>query len=250
MAKQKGIIKLEGTLDDISFYKTTDGYLAREKGGVDAETIKNSPRFQRTRENNAEFKEVANAVDLFCKAFREVLLEIPSNDLRKRLMKKMYEILNTDIISKRGERKVSNGNIGLLEKFELVQNVRYKHIFRINPYIGVNTGINVAQLITSSLSFTPRDVIVVPSSATHYRMLIAAGQINFENGWYKATLKQPEDKSLDADGDPLLSLFQVEPNKNLPLFLAMGIKFGQLINNKFYPVEGGAMMLAYAKKGY
>ena len=34
MAKQKGIIKLKGTIGDITFYKTQDGYLAREKGGI------------------------------------------------------------------------------------------------------------------------------------------------------------------------------------------------------------------------
>ena len=31
MAKQKGIIKLDGTIGDITFYKSQDGYLAREK---------------------------------------------------------------------------------------------------------------------------------------------------------------------------------------------------------------------------
>ena len=36
MARQKGIIKLKGTIGDITFYKTKDGYLAREKGGIDA----------------------------------------------------------------------------------------------------------------------------------------------------------------------------------------------------------------------
>ena len=32
MARQKGIIKLKGTIGDITFYKTQDGHLAREKG--------------------------------------------------------------------------------------------------------------------------------------------------------------------------------------------------------------------------
>ena len=47
MARQKGIIKLKGTIGDVSFYKTKDGYLAREKGGVDGDRIKNDPAFQR-----------------------------------------------------------------------------------------------------------------------------------------------------------------------------------------------------------
>jgi hypothetical protein len=55
MARQKGIIKLKGTIGDITFNKTQDGHLAREKGGVDASRIKNDPAFQRTRENGSEF---------------------------------------------------------------------------------------------------------------------------------------------------------------------------------------------------
>ena len=53
MAQQKGIIKLDGTIGGITFYKSKDGYLAREKGGVSADRIANDPNFQRTRENGA-----------------------------------------------------------------------------------------------------------------------------------------------------------------------------------------------------
>ena len=45
MARQKSIIKLDGTIGGITFYKSKDGYLAREKGGVSAERIKNDPTF-------------------------------------------------------------------------------------------------------------------------------------------------------------------------------------------------------------
>lgn len=31
MAKQKGIVKIKGTVDDLTFMKTKDGYLVRQK---------------------------------------------------------------------------------------------------------------------------------------------------------------------------------------------------------------------------
>ena len=49
MAQQKSILKLKGTIGGITFYKSKDGYLAREKGGVDASRIANDPGFARTR---------------------------------------------------------------------------------------------------------------------------------------------------------------------------------------------------------
>ena len=55
MAKQVGIMPLEGTLGEYTFIKTQDGYMVRTRGGVSAERIATDPDFQRTRENNAEF---------------------------------------------------------------------------------------------------------------------------------------------------------------------------------------------------
>ena len=43
MARQAGIIKLKGKVGDMSFYKTKDGYLAREKGGVDKDRLFSGP---------------------------------------------------------------------------------------------------------------------------------------------------------------------------------------------------------------
>ena len=73
MARQKGIMKLEGTIGDVSFYKTSDGYLAREKGGVDADRIKNDPAFARTRENITEFGKAGRAGRVLRTAFRLLL---------------------------------------------------------------------------------------------------------------------------------------------------------------------------------
>jgi hypothetical protein len=39
MARQKGIIKLKGTIEDITFYKTQDGHLARRVALMLAELL-------------------------------------------------------------------------------------------------------------------------------------------------------------------------------------------------------------------
>lgn len=70
MAQQKSILKLRGTIGGISFYKSKDGFLAREKGGVDASRIANDPGFARTRENGAEFGDSASAGKLLRDAVR------------------------------------------------------------------------------------------------------------------------------------------------------------------------------------
>ena len=49
MAKQKSFLKVAGTLDGLTFYKSVDGHLVRTKGGVSKGRIMNDPAYIRTR---------------------------------------------------------------------------------------------------------------------------------------------------------------------------------------------------------
>lgn len=73
MAKQNGFLKVEGTLGDISFYKSKDRFLIRAKGGVSKERIMSDPAFKRTRENGTEFGMVAAANKLLRYLFKRLL---------------------------------------------------------------------------------------------------------------------------------------------------------------------------------
>ena len=75
MARQKGILKLEGTIGDLTFYRSQGRYLAREKGGVDASRIQNDPAFERTRENGSEFGRAGSSGKLLRNSLRELLLK-------------------------------------------------------------------------------------------------------------------------------------------------------------------------------
>ncbi len=93
MARQSGIIKLKGTIGDITFYKSKDGYLARKKGGVDKERFHNDPKFQRTRENAAEFARASKAL---CTAIRPVLNKTQDSRMISRLVKSMMQVIKAD----------------------------------------------------------------------------------------------------------------------------------------------------------
>ena len=61
MAKLNGILKIEGTLQDMTFYKTQDGHLVKTKSSISASRITTDTAFVRTRENGAEFGSAAKA---------------------------------------------------------------------------------------------------------------------------------------------------------------------------------------------
>jgi hypothetical protein len=70
LARQRSIIKLEGTIGDITFVKTRDGYLAKERTSMNGARITTDPAFQRTRENNAEFGRAGKAGNILRNALR------------------------------------------------------------------------------------------------------------------------------------------------------------------------------------
>ena len=124
MARQKGIIKLKGTIGDITFYKTQDGHLAREKGGIEASRIASDPAFQRTRENGSEFGRAGKAGKLLRTALRPLLLNSADGRMVSRLTQQMVKVIQMDAVSERGLRNVIDGEIELVLGFEF--NIRGK----------------------------------------------------------------------------------------------------------------------------
>ncbi|NBL64528.1 hypothetical protein GV828_04850 [Flavobacterium sp. NST-5] len=118
MAKQKGLVKLKGTLGDITFYKSKDGYAAREKGDLSGSRIALDPAFQRTRENNAEFGRAGKAGKLLRVAFMSQIAGAKDGRMVSRLTKKMVEVIKADAINDRGLRNVIDGEAEMLTNFE------------------------------------------------------------------------------------------------------------------------------------
>src|SRR5690242_15123541 len=104
MAKQKGIIKLEGTIAGVTFYKSKDGYLAKEKSGVPADRIANDPVFQRTRENGAEFGRAGKAGKILRNALRALLQNASDFRMVSRLTTEFIDVIQADVTNARGLR--------------------------------------------------------------------------------------------------------------------------------------------------
>ena len=91
MARLKGLLKIEGTLDNLTFYKTQDGHLVKTKSGVSGDRIANDPNFQRTRENGSEFGSSASAGKLLRNAVRNLMMNASDNRVTSRLTQDVYK---------------------------------------------------------------------------------------------------------------------------------------------------------------
>ena len=240
MAKQKGIIKLDGTIGGITFYKTTeDGYLAREKGGVSADKIANDPNFQRTRENGAEFGRAGKAGKLLRNAIRAMLQNASDSRMVSRLTQKMVEVIQEDATNPRGLRNVIDGEAELLQGFEFNINGKLGTTLYA-PYTG--TIDRVAGTLTGNIpAFVPINMLAAPGGSTHFKIVSTGAEIDFENEIFvmdaQATAVLPWDSAATA----LINLVNtVTANSTHPLFLALGIEFYQEVNGQMYPLKNGA----------
>jgi hypothetical protein len=239
MARQKGIIKLKGTIGDITFYKTQDGHLAREKGGIDASRIASDPAFQRTRENGSEFGRAGKAGKLLRTAFRPLLLNSADGRMVSRLTQRMMKVIQADLVSDRGLRNVIDGEAELLFGFEF--NIRGKlgtSLFA--PFVATIDRV-AGEIKVDLVSFIPANMIAAPSGTTHFKIISGGAEMDFETETF--VVSSSETAILPWDNTATAAISQtnaVTANSTKPLFLAVGVEFYQEINGQMYPLKNGS----------
>ncbi len=240
MARQKGVLKFQGQMGGVSFYKTSqDGYLAREKGGVDAERIKNDPAFERTRENGAEFGRAGAAGKLLRSAIRNLIINSSDGRMASRLTREMVKVIQADATNPRGQRNVIDGEAELLLGFEFNENGKLTRTF-FAPYVPTIDRVT-GNLAVNIPGFIPGNMIAAPQGATHFKLTAAGVEIDFENGVYVINSSQTPEIVLGQQNEAAIVLNNaVTPASARPLFLAFGIEFYQLVNAQMYPLKNGA----------
>jgi hypothetical protein len=96
MAKAAGIVNIEGTVENLTFFKKDGKNFVRRKGGVSKQRIENDPNFVRTRENNNEFKESAYSGKLLRLALGSLVFKAKDSKLSSRMLQTMSRIKNLD----------------------------------------------------------------------------------------------------------------------------------------------------------
>ncbi|WP_276503184.1 hypothetical protein [Terrimonas pollutisoli] len=239
MAQQKGIIPLRGTIGNITFYKSGDGYLAREKGGIDANRIATDPAFQRTRENGAEFGRAGVAGKVLRTALRSLLQNTADSRMIARLTREMMKVIQADAVNVRGMRNVIDGEAELLEGFEFNANGKLGTTL-FAPFTAEINRVTGALTIDIP-SFIPANMIAAPGGATHFKIVSAGTSINFENETYEVVTNATAELPWNAVATAVINLNNaITANSTHPLFLALGIEFYQQVNTGLYPLKNGA----------
>jgi hypothetical protein len=170
MAKQKSIIKIQGTLDDMTFYQLNGkNFVKRKNTGITREKINSDPRFKRTRENNQEFGGATTVAQGIRQGFTEV------SDLLDKTIHQRFVSVCREMIGKadgiRGQRPfLPAAHKEAFLNLPLQKNSSLDTIFKAPYTATASVTRNSATLAVPD--FNTANLLQAPSGATHFRILL------------------------------------------------------------------------------
>ncbi len=239
MAKQTGIIKIKGTVGDLTFYKSQDGDMVRQKGGIEKSRIENDPAFARTRENGKEFGGSASAGKLIQGTLRALMMSASDPRVFSRLLRTMSFIKNLDTTSARGQRNVgvgisAAGALALLKGFDFNNRSILKGLL-FKPF-----AVNVTTGVITITGLIPVNDVVSPQGATHITLKAAWAKIDFKTGVTQLQLSNVVNVPINATpGNVVLTPVAVPTGAGTNLFL-LEVEFFQMVNGLQYSLKNGA----------
>jgi hypothetical protein len=239
MARQTGLIKIKGTLDNVTFYKSKEGHLAKMKTSLDGSRIASDPAFIRTRENGAEFGTSATSGKLMRDSLRPIAMNASDSRITSRVTQLMTKIKNLDVTSARGLRNVgvampTVGAKALLKGFEFNKDALLSSIL-FKPY-AVNTTTGVITIT----GLVPFNDVAWPSGATHMSVTGCYANINYATGVTDVKLTNVQNVLINSMPSTItLTPISVPVGTGAKVFL-LKIEFFQLVNAVQYSLKNGA----------
>jgi hypothetical protein len=238
MPKVSGIVKIHGTLDDLTFYKTQDGHLVKRKGGVSASRIANDANFKRTRENNSEFGSAASAGKLLRKAVRTLMLTASDNRVTSRVTQAMSIIKNYDTTSLRGARSVSVGIANASAKLAL-KDFNFNMNAVLNSILHKQYTVNTTNGHIDITGLVPLNDISNPNGATHLSIKGAWAKIDFAGNTTDIEFTNSVNLAINTTSTNINLVPTAVPTGSGISFFLLAVEFFQQVNGVQYVLNNG-----------
>lgn len=232
MARQKGIVRLKGTIYDLNFYERLGESLVRRSGGGFHSESGN--KYPLIRGNMDEMGSTSTTNARFRRAFLPLLTGYKDGTLHYRLQTLFLKIKNLDTDSARGDRRVAKGiatpyGQRLLKDFEFTT----KRPVLLNGQLAFDWN-------TYTLNLTDFDIkdATIPKSADLMGLLLLAVRFDFETLRY-VTESSPFlslGRDFDNDGFSL----QTAPLPDGPglRMVFLRVAYYQEVNGEHYLLPG------------
>jgi hypothetical protein len=150
----------------------------------------------------------------------------------------MMKVIKADTTSTRGQRNVIDGETEMLQGFDFNVNAKLSTTLYA-PYTSAIDRVTGAMTVDIP-SFIPADSIAAPAGVTHFKIVSAAADVDFENETFVTDNKSTAILPWNSTPTAAISLANaVAAASTHPLFLLVGIQFFQEVNGVFYPLKNG-----------
>lgn len=236
MAKQIGLLKIEGTLDGLSFYSSKNGLIVRKKAGVSSERIKNDPRFVRTRENMEEFKSAAKIGKMLRDALRPVISNVADKKVTNRLSSALLKISRYDTTSIRGQRSALKG-MSAAEGKILLKSFCFNEAKPLGKVLAKPLAVNTTTGVVSLANFIPAEDLIFPVEATHASISSCIVFVNASTNTCEIRTSNVVSTASTTAVVPLTLTPTALPTGTFIKIYMVKVEFGQLVNGVVYPFK-------------
>ncbi|NRD24104.1 hypothetical protein HNV10_12660 [Winogradskyella litoriviva] len=233
MARQKGLLKLTGTIGGINFYVVNGvGFARNAGGGFNGDAIRHQPNMQRVRENASEFGHCSKVKKAFRLALMPFLLGYKHSKLHARMMTLFTSIKALDTTSERGSRRVGEGlqtakGRQLLHTFEFTP--QHKMLNAVLCHSNFNWPLQVLSITEFSAKLYP-----YPKAATHVSLTLGILDFNFDT--LESSLKVAPTYFLEVSS--AASSFEIAMDTVMATdfvgIAVLGLRFYEVIDDEVY----------------
>jgi hypothetical protein len=248
MAKQDGILRIQGTLGNLVFYKQGNDYRVRQRPAPIGKKFKTDPRYASIRANNELFIKAVKANQLLRYSLRPFLASVILGSAGK-LTKVFREALNSvDRYEKR--QCFSNADLTCFNDLELGDKASFKSILMATYQTGLDR--NTGHYRAIFPEFDPRVCIKAPTGATHFIISVVVTALDFDGDNFETNSESSAFIPLSGEPSAAMCLstrIPVLPNSFQ--FFCLAIQFAtEEQDGKIYSLKGGsnAMMIVEAQK--
>lgn len=206
MAKVTAPFEIEGTIDDLTFFKSSGQNLVRLKGnsGISKEQFAKNPIFDPIREHGTEFGSCvlkSRVFRLLAKQFYDNAKEV---SFAGRVNQLLFEILEEDTTNKKGERKLEIG-LQIPELHEILVNFEANKLRPLNKVVTKKMEFDWEQnKINLTTINTEKDIVWPEPDANQIHFQIAIANWNckedlFENHYSNEIILEKTDAEVQLE---------------------------------------------------
>lgn len=223
--KLVGPFAFNGSTDQFTFYQSRYGTIVRRKTkAVDKHRIDTDPNLVTTKQNYTEFSHAARSAKLVRVAFRNLLMHAKNVETSNSFTGIMFSVIKSDVLNERGNRQASQGNLSLLERHEFNNETRVTNCINAPYKCSIDRHSGHVQIAFDS--FIPRDALRRPKGATHFRIGMAAAELDFTTLSENHVETYSTLMSIDhLRGDNIVLSGTLTPGTKSSVIIALGLEF-------------------------